>query len=172
MKAATLITCLSLCGLSFAFADKPKPLPEANINPRIWVEVCEEHPEPKTEAIPKAYAEDKAVAIKIESLVRANGFYQMKLRIINPTEKPVVFTGYSESSPVIKVQHWKDDKWVDERRVLRCGTGLRACTIAPGQSAVFGASLEGDKLPSRIGLVHAHGEKERDLSVWSEKIER
>ena len=49
----------------------------------------------------------------------------------------MIFTGYSEISPITKTEHWREGKWVEERRVLRCGTGLKSCTIAPGQSAVF-----------------------------------
>ena len=173
MKPTFIITLLGLCGLSAAFADKPKPLPEARINPKIWVEVCEEKPEPKTELIPKMYAEEKGLAIKMESLVRNNGFYQAKFRIINPTKKPMIFTGYSEASPITKTQHWVDGKWTDERRVLRCGTGLQDCTIAPGESAVFQATLQGDKLPSRIGLAYRTSETHSQTTdVWSEKVER
>ena len=179
MKPTALITCLCLAALPAAFADKPKPLPDAPeiVRPigRIQPGQGDLEAVQPTEAIPKDYANEKAIAIKLESLVRNNGFYQVKLRIINPTDKPMTFRGFSETSPITKIQHWQDGKWVEERRFLKCGTGLRQCTIAPGQSATFGASVEGDKLPTRIGIAYTNVprlEGSPQPVVWSEKIER
>ena len=176
MKLLHTITSLAICSLSFAFGEEQPELAEVEVVPVPQDEIICEFPgrvfKPETEAIPKGYADEKAIAIKLESLVRNKGAYEVKFRIINPTTKPMTFTGYSEKSPLTDTQYWKDGKWVDPKPVGICGTGLRQCTIPPGQSAVFQAYLQGDKLPARVGLTYAHGGREQGHLVWSEKIER
>lgn len=174
MKPTTLIATLSLCGLLPTFADKI-PL-GIEVKRDLAIDIGEELWEPKTEAIPKSYADEKAIAIKFEGLVNNNGLgLRAKLRIINPTDKPMTFRGFSEVSPIIKIEHWTQGKWVEEKRILKCGTGLRQCTIAPGQSAVFGTRLDGDKLPTRVGIARTdvpRPEGSPQPVIWSEKIER
>ena len=182
MKTIAIVTSLSLCALFAAHAEKPAPKPECALDPAPKPECALEvispvgaNAKPQTEAIPKEHAGEKAVAIKLEGLKQVGErlAMQVTLRIINPTDKPVIFTGYSEASPITKTQHLKDGKWVDEKQLLRCGTGLRSCTIAPGQSAVFNAAVYGETMPTRFGIAYRTSEKQpKTQDVWSEKIER
>lgn len=82
------------------------------------------------------------------------------LRLINPTETPVRFTGFTEKSPVTKTQKWIDGAWVDKPGFLRCGTGLRPCTVPPGQFALFETSVPAEDLPVRIGIHCRLGENQ------------
>ena len=177
MKPTALIAILSLGAISASSAveievqqAEAEPQVEVQIEAVEWLDKGRH--KPQTEAIPKMYAAEKKVAMKMEALIRNKGYYQLKFRIINPTDKPISFTGYSEASPLTRTQHWKDGKWVDPKPLGICGTGLRQCTIAPGQSAVFQTSIAGDQLPGRIGFNYSHGEKNQGHQLWSEKIER
>ena len=194
MKTIATITAFALCTLQFAAADESKPEPEktrpdldgAAIGgasgevlggggiARPIEQVPRREAEPETEAIPKEHAGHKQIAIVLDDLERVGERLAMRatLRIINPTDKPMKFTGYSEKNPIAKIQHLKDGEWVEEERILRCGTGLRPCTIAPGQSAVFKATVNAETMPTRIGVDYRVGQVGQLHTVWSEKIER
>lgn len=150
---------------------------KAEAEPLVQVAVQEFIPanqKPQTEAIPEKYAGEKAVAIKLEGLKRdeAGLLLQVTLRFINPSDKPFQYTGYSAQSPITKRQQWVDGEWVEQQKFLRCGTGLRNCTVAPGQSAVFHITLQPEQLPARIGLTYSTNWKgSKPQTVWSEKIE-
>lgn len=189
MKTLLTVTVLSLCSLSSGFAEEADAKPPADPGKAPWNKplpagepqivrpigrIEREEAKPQTEAIPKQYADHKEVAIVLEDLKQIGErlAMQVTLRIINPTDKPFTFTGFSEQSPILKVQHMKAGKWVDEPRVLRCGTGLRQCTIAPGQSAVFYEAVYSETMPTRFGISHTVEGANEPQVVWSEKIER
>ena len=166
MKALCLLSCLSVLVTPLASGDEPLQVDVLDLE--------QAQPKPKTEAIPKEHAGHKEIAIILEDLKRADTglYFQLTFRVINPTSEAMHFTGYSEQSPLTKTQRWVDGEWVGKREVLRCGTGLRQCTVAPGQSAVFQTGVQGDLLPVRIGIGYSHGKNKKLKLVWSEKIER
>ena len=77
MKLLHTITSLAICSLSFAFGEEQPELAEVEVVPVPQDEIICEFPgrvfKPETEAIPKGYADEKAIAIKLESLVRNKG---------------------------------------------------------------------------------------------------
>jgi len=189
MKHLPIFTCLALFASPAAFAEEQveahgdvkieiqgNGIVQVEGGPDVRVQICRElvEPEPATEPIPAAYAEEKTVCIKIEKQLRGEdrNSYVIELRLINPTDKPVTFTGFSEKSPITQQQQWKDGQWVDQQKFLRCGTGLRPCTIEPGQSALFSQVLPTEQMPARIGVACADGTKDaKRETVWSDKIE-
>lgn len=175
MKKLTIALCgMTLCSIHASAHEKGV---EVCRKPYIPIEVVEPivdgEKQPETEAIPQKYAGEKEVAIKLEKLEPVGERVVMRavFRIINPTDKPISFTGYSVTSPITMEQHFKDGKWEPQKKVLRCGTGLRQCTIPPGQAAVFFAQVYPQNMPLRVGLKYAQGDKEVKQHVWSEKIE-
>lgn len=201
MKTAPTISCLglaALCSLPLLLADEPRPEihgpaierpQEAPIHPAIQVQVPDldelqgpeviqlvpAKPKPQTEAIPEIYAKEPAARLVLEDLKRDESGLSLHavLRIINPTDQPLVFTGFSEKSPVTQQQQWEDGKWIAVKQFLRCGTGLRPCTIAPGQSAVFSISAPPERLPMRVGISTTDGSKKAEQQMlWSDKIEQ
>lgn len=152
MKHPMLVALATLLGIHAALAgDKPKTL---------------------TEPIPKAYAHETAVSLKCESRSTKGKFQTVDVRLINPTDAAVVFTGYSEQSPWYKIQKWVDGEWSDHRVGWFCGTGLRLCTIYPGQSAVIPVHVKEDLFPIRVGVEYSKGTKKDKQVAWSARIDR
>ena len=134
-------------------------------------------PKPETEAIPKEYAGEKQVAIKLEKIDQQQAILgmQLTLRIINPTDQEVSYMGFYASSPKIKRQRWVDGKWQDAKEpdgaLIKPGISMRAITLPPGQSVVFVMGVTAEHLPSRVGLDYTVANK-APFTVWSDKIER
>ncbi len=165
MRWATAIACLSL-GAS-VLADPPRderhghPVPE---------------PKPETEAIPKEHAGEKDIAIKLEKVKQHRSLLgvEASLRIINPTDKDMIYTGLWASSPHIRRQQWKDGRWVEAELTEDENTKpgwSHAITLPAGQSVVFTMNIGAEQMPARIGL-DCTQEGKAKFTVWSDRIER
>ncbi|MCK4268188.1 MAG: hypothetical protein KAX16_05110 [Actinomycetia bacterium] len=123
-----------------------------------------------TEAIPRKYAKETEILLNLESRSKHSDSQVINMRLINPTYSSITFTGYSESSPLYKIQKWGKEDWVDLDVGRFDGTGLGWRVIAPGQSSIIQVAV-GEKLfPLRVGVEYAGGKKTR--TVWSARIER
>lgn len=182
MKMITSISCLSLCALTIHSAGtEAPPTPTTTPTAEAGHGGKQAPVAPKTEPIPEKYADEKAVAIKFEQLkpVGERMVMEAVLRIINPTDKPITFTShsvpgsYSGEYPVTQLEHWKDGKWTKGGEGwVKPGAPLHPCVIAPGQSAAFAVGVYPNSMPTRVGVSYTHGDKEAELLVWSDKIER
>lgn len=127
------------------------------------------------EVIPAAHADEKIVCLTLEKCTAnepAQG-QELTLRLINGSGKPVVFTGFSEQSPIVRIQKRVDGKWVDQERLLRCGTGLRPCTVPAGKSVVFQVHVQTEWMPLRVGVEYSSGEADAQrVTAWSEQAAR
>ena len=123
--------------------------------------------------IPKQHANETEVCLKLGGMSEKDGYHTVNIHMINPTNKPISFTGYSESSPWYKIQRRVNGKWVDHPVGWFWGTGLRPCVISSGQSSVIPVYLKKGLLPIRVGVEYASGmnPKKQLHIVWSRKIE-
>jgi len=125
-----------------------------------------------TEPIPSEHAKETSLCLKADSISEKDGYHTVKVRLINPTDTAISFTGYSEASPWYKIQRWVDGKWIDHPVGWFCGTGLRHCIIPSGQSSIIPVHVKMDLLPVRVGVEYSNGkkpQKERQI-VWSKRI--
>lgn len=160
-----LTGCGTTTGDSTAWRRKPiyRPL-RAGVTPLL-----REKPRTFTEPIPQAHVKETAVGLKFES--RSTDAQIVNVRLINPTERPVTFAGYSEQSPWYKIEKWVDGAWVDHRVGWFCGTGLRVCVIPPGHSSVIPVRVEDGLFPVRIGVGYSNSGTREDEVVWSTRID-
>ena len=130
----------------------------------------------QTEAIPEKYKDHKQAAIIIEGMENKDyGLdYLVAFRVINPTDEPVQFAGFSERQPRLEKQLWRNGVWkAPQSGQERSKQSLRRCIIAPGQSAIIQAEFAVDELPARIGLGYSNGHHNgKHMKLWSEKIGR
>jgi hypothetical protein len=140
----------------------------------IQVALAGDEPKALTEPIPNPYANETAVCLKLESR-KADGKGQtFYMRLVNPTDKPLLFSGYSEQSPLYRIQVLVQGKLWMEHQTSRgwCGTGLRECVIPPGQSSLIPVRINDLVYPIKIGVGYKQkaGNSERFV-IWSERIE-
>ena len=172
MKHIVAIATISLLSAPHVMAEEIEAPPQVYIAtpPKAWVQ----EDAAKSEPIPKKYAKEKAVVIKLEEskLLEEGEYVQLKLRVINPTDKPMWFCGETASNPVDRTQQWLEGEWIEEVQLI-CGTGLRSCVIAPGRSVVVERSFSTKELPVRIGLSYTTEYEGQGLKeFWSKKIEK
>ena len=160
MRWAAAILCLALGPVTHADPPRVHPVPD---------------PKPETEAIPKAYADQKKVAIVLEKIQQQKAILGMHatLRIINPSEQALSYRAMYASIPWVKRQQWVDGAWKD--MPLAAGPtkpeNLPDMILPPGQSVVFVMGLSADQMPARVGIDYTVQGKEK-ITVWSDKIER
>ena len=176
MKLIPAIISLSLS--SFALGEvledaEIKPPKEDEIICRFPIRHPVPDPKPETEAIPKAHAGLEKIAIVLEKIEQQQAFLgmQITLRIINPTDKAMIYQGAYASAPEIKRQRLTKGKWVDQAGGIKPGFNTQAITLPPGQSVVFVMGVTAEQMPARIGIDYSHGGKAQ-FTAWSDKIER
>jgi hypothetical protein len=123
-----------------------------------------------TGVIPDRYAGEKDVCLVVESESTHSGWHAFSIRLLNPSDLPLTFHGYSEQSPLYSVQRWIKGKWVDKIRGV-CGTGLRQCTIPRLQASIFSANVKEEMLPARFGVRYAQGEEEGQI-IWTQTLDK
>ena len=122
--------------------------------------------------IPEDYSALKNVSLKVESMGNLGNTRIINLRLINPTDQPVVYVVHSGSNPYHLIQTQKDGKWVDLKNYwFVCGNSQRRTVcINPNESAQTSVEIDTDLFPVKIGMEYANGTL-AEQTVWAEPIE-
>lgn len=94
---------------------------------------------------------------------------EAELELRNASDRPLVFSGYGDSSPVYRRLCLATDRWTESDPGW-CGTGLETQNLKAGQRIRFRATLCDDAAATRIGVAVATREDESWERVWSDAI--
>jgi len=122
--------------------------------------------------IPEEYSAVKTVSLEFEGMTDMGNTRIINLRLINPTDQPVVYVVRSGSNPFHLIQTEKDGKWVDHKiGWFICGNSQRQTVfINSKESTLTSVEVEKDLFPVKIGMEYANGNLAEQI-VWSEPIE-
>jgi len=122
--------------------------------------------------IPEKYSSVKPVSLEFEGMTDMGSTCIINLRLLNPTDQPVVYVVRSGSNPFHLIQTKKNGYWADHKiGWFICGNSQRQTVfINSKESTLTSVEVEKDLFPIKIGMEYANGDL-AEQTVWSEPIE-